>query len=76
MRFVKRLNSIYLFLVASFVSYSSVIMTYFGVNFYLTGMHSYATGDTPNMPKFIYFIIAGAVILIVAAYRGREVKTI
>jgi len=76
MRFVKRLNSIYLFLVVSFVSYSSVIMTYFGVNFYLTGMHSYATGDTPNMPKFIYFIIAGAVILIVAAYRGREVKTI
>ncbi|MFC2587092.1 MAG: cytochrome c biogenesis protein CcsA [Campylobacter sp.] len=76
MRFVKRLNSIYLFLVASFVSYSSVIMTYFGVNFYLTGMHSYATGDTPNMPKFIYFIIAGAVILIAAAYRGREVKTI
>ena len=26
-------------------AYASIMMTYFGVNFYLTGLHSYASGD-------------------------------
>ncbi|MGP1580312.1 MAG: cytochrome c biogenesis protein CcsA [Wolinella sp.] len=76
MRFVKSLNSVYLFLVASAIAYSSIIMTYFGVNFYLTGMHSYAAGEMPSVPNFIYFIIVGVIALIALAYRGREVKAI
>jgi len=42
LRFVPKLNSVYVFSVASLMGFSTIIMTYFGVNFYLTGMHSYA----------------------------------
>ncbi len=76
MRFVKSLNSVYLFLVASAIAYSSIIMTYFGVNFYLTGMHSYAAGEAPSVPSFVYFMVGSVVVLIALAYRGREVKAI
>ena len=38
-------------------------MTYFGVNFYLTGMHSYATGDKIITPAFVYYAI-GVVLLL------------
>ena len=34
------------------------MMTYFGVNFYLTGLHSYASGDKVITPNFVYYSIA------------------
>jgi len=66
MRFVPQLKSIFAFSVASTVSYSSIIMTYFGVNYYLSGLHSYASGDPIPVPVWIYYVIAviGAVILV------------
>ena len=27
------------------LAFASIVMTYFGVNFYLVGLHSYASGD-------------------------------
>jgi nrfi protein len=51
-------------------------MTYFGVNFYLTGMHSYAAGDAPQIPAPFYCIIAAVFLIIALAFRGRDVKTI
>jgi hypothetical protein len=32
-------------------------MTYFGVNFYLVGLHSYASGDKVITPNFVYYSI-------------------
>jgi ABC-type transport system involved in cytochrome c biogenesis permease subunit len=32
-------------------------MTYFGVNYYLSGMHSYAKGDPVPIPVFVYYTI-------------------
>jgi hypothetical protein len=32
-------------------------MTYFGVNYYLSGMHSYASGDPVPVPSFVYIIV-------------------
>ena len=32
-------------------------MTYFGVNFYLAGMHSYAAGDPLPVPDFVWISI-------------------
>ena len=58
MRFIPKLNSIYAFNVAAVLAYSSVIMTYFGVNYYLSGMHSYAAGDPVPIPTWVYFAIA------------------
>jgi len=64
MRFIKKLNSIYAFNVAAVLAYFSVIMTYFGVNYYLSGMHSYAAGDPVPIPVWAYFAVAGVFALI------------
>jgi cytochrome c-type biogenesis protein CcsB len=68
MRFAPKLNTPYAFALASVVSYSSVIMTYFGVNYYLAGMHSYAGGDPVPIPTWIYYVIATIIIIAVFAY--------
>jgi len=53
-RFWPKFNSQYYFAVFSMFGYLSVLMTYFGVNFYLTGMHSYAAGEAVPIPKPLY----------------------
>ncbi|MCD4737573.1 MAG: cytochrome c biogenesis protein CcsA, partial [Bacteroidales bacterium] len=49
---------------AALVSFGTVLMTYFGVNYYLSGLHSYAKGDPVPVPSFVYY--TAAVIAIVA----------
>ena len=71
-RFVPALNSVYTFCVASLLSYSSVIMTYFGVNYYLSGMHSYAAGDPVPIPGWVSYVVAVIAALIVASYFGKD----
>ena len=71
MRFIPRLNSIYAFNVAALLAYFSVIMTYFGVNYYLSGMHSYAAGDPVPIPTWVYFAVASVFVLIAAAWKYR-----
>ena len=68
MRFIPDLNNRFAFNIASVVSYFSILMTYFGVNFYLSGLHSYAKGDPVPVPDFIYYMIAVIVLVGVAAY--------
>jgi len=53
---------------ASFIAYSSVLMTYFGVNYFLGGIHSYASGSSFKLPWFTYLIIAMFIGLAVLAY--------
>ena len=48
----------YNFSLFTVVGFSSVIMTYFGVNYYLSGLHSYAAGDPVPVPSFVYYTIA------------------
>ncbi len=72
LRFIKALYSEFNFAVIALLSYSSVIMTYFGVNYYLAGLHSYAKGDPVPIPTFVpitYLIIA---IVIALAYKNRK----
>ncbi len=71
MRFVPKIYSIYTFNVASVLAYFSVIMTYFGVNYYLSGMHSYAAGDPVPIPAWVYPAITSLFILIAIAYKYR-----
>ena len=48
--------------------FGSVIMTFVGVNYYLSkGLHSYAAGDTPAFPSWIWGMIAALFILSVTA---------
>ena len=52
----------------SIVAFSSILMTYFGVNFYLTGMHSYATGDKIITPTFVYYAVGIVLLLGLVSY--------
>jgi cytochrome c-type biogenesis protein CcsB len=41
----------------SAISFGGVLMTYFGVNYYLSGLHSYASGDSVPVPNFVYYML-------------------
>jgi cytochrome c-type biogenesis protein CcsB len=62
------LRGIFAFNLASFISYASVLMTYFGVNYFLGGIHSYASGSSFKLPWFSYLIVLAIVALSVFAY--------
>lgn len=72
MRFIPKLNNQYAFAVASSFAYWSIIMTYFGVNFYLTGMHSYASGDPVPVPSFIWISLIVMVLIAILGYKGKR----
>jgi len=67
-RLVPGLRGKWLFNVLAIFAYASIMMTYFGVNFYLTGLHSYASGDVPVTPVFVYYLIAFFVLLSLVAF--------
>ena len=60
------------FNLAAFFSYSSVMMTYFGVNYFLGGMHSYASGSSFKIPLWTYLIVVALVALSLLAYRKQQ----
>jgi cytochrome c-type biogenesis protein CcsB len=47
---------------------STVLMTFFGVNYYLSGMHSYGAGDPPPIPAGLYVAIVVIFGLIAGAW--------
>jgi len=57
MRLVPGLRGRITFNFASVFAYLSIMMTFFGVNFYLSGLHSYASGDQVVTPKEAYYYI-------------------
>jgi len=68
----------YIFNILSVYAFSSVLMTYFGVNYYLSGLHSYAGGDPVPIPAFVYISIALLVVLSLYSYSryNRMVKAL
>ncbi len=63
MRLIPGLKGKWMFNLMSIVAFASIMMTYFGVNFYLTGLHSYASGDKVITPSFVYYSILFVFIL-------------
>ncbi len=63
MRLIPGLRGKWLFNLMSIIAYSSILMTYFGVNFYLVGLHSYASGDKIITPNFVYYSIVFVIAL-------------
>jgi ABC-type transport system involved in cytochrome c biogenesis permease subunit len=53
---------------AALVGFSSVLMTYFGVNYYLSGLHSYAQGEPAPIPAGVYVAVVVVFVLIIWAY--------
>jgi len=57
MRFVPALRGKWIFNFFSVLAFASILMTYFGVNFYLTGLHSYASGEVRTPIYFLYMAL-------------------
>ena len=74
LRFVKSLNTPFVLATAALLGFSSILMTYLGVNFYLSGMHSYATGDPVPIPTWAYVTFSIVVITILLAIRNKDLK--
>jgi len=54
--------------VANVFAFYTILMTSFGINYYLTGLHSYATGDPVPIPKFVYVVTVIVLLISVLAY--------
>jgi cytochrome c-type biogenesis protein CcsB len=67
-RMIPGLKDIYSFNILSLFAFSSVLMTYFGVNYYLSGLHSYAAGDPIPVPSFVYIAIITLFAISLLAY--------
>ena len=58
MRLIPKLRGLFAYNVATIFGLASVIMTYYGVNYYLSGLHSYATGDPVPIPNWVYIVVS------------------
>ncbi|AZQ44387.1 cytochrome c biogenesis protein CcsA [Nonlabens ponticola] len=73
LRLVPGLKGRWTFNLWSILAFYSVLMTYFGVNFYLSGLHSYASGD--QIFSYNAIVISLVVIGVIAGFaRWREKK--
>ena len=68
LRLIPGLKSKYTLNMISIFAFYSIIMTSFGVNYYLSGLHSYASGDPLPIPSFIYYITGFLVLVSIIAY--------
>jgi len=68
MRLIPGLRGPWIFNLMSVVAFASILMTYFGVNFYLVGLHSYASGDKIITPNFVYYSIIFVALLGTVSY--------
>ena len=67
-RMIPGMKDIFTFNLISLFAFSSVLMTYFGVNYYLSGLHSYAGGDPVPVPVFVYVTVIVLTALSFIAY--------
>jgi len=63
-RFIPALRSAWLTASLATAAIGSVVMTYFGVNYFLSGLHSYAGGDAAQVPNWVYIFVVSVLALI------------
>ena len=68
MRLIPSLKGVFNYTVASVIGLASVLMTYFGVNYYLSGLHSYGKGVVDGVNPAVPVSFALLVGLIIWAY--------
>lgn len=75
MHLVKKWNSLWLFNLLSVFAFASVLMTFLGVNYFLSGMHSY--GQTDGISSiFLYIGIGFAAIAVLGIFAFKKNKII
>lgn len=72
MRLVPGLRGKFVFNVAALWAAAAPIMTYFGVNYYLDGLHTYAAGDSIPIPAWVPGTVVFFTIATVLAYVLRK----
>jgi cytochrome c-type biogenesis protein CcsB len=72
-RFVPSLRGLFSFNFMSVLAFASILMTYFGVNFHLTGMHSYASGEKQNVIIYLYIFVTFIVFSLLVYLRYRKI---
>ena len=68
MRLIPGLKSKYTFNLLSVFAFASILMTYLGVNHLLSGLHSYAAGESAAVPNQIWGWLGVSVILSILAF--------
>lgn len=67
-RMVPKMKSAFVFNAGSILAFGSVLMTFVGVNYYLSkGLHSYAADDNKVFPVWAWIMILAVLLLIVVA---------
>lgn len=74
MRFLPRGCSDYAFAVVSVFAVLSVMMTYWGVNYFLSGLHSYGGGEMPAGAWVVLLVFGGAGVLAILAGGGEDAR--
>lgn len=72
-RFVPSLRGLFSFNFMSVLAFASILMTYFGVNFHLSGMHSYASGERQNVTIYIYVFVFFMIFASLVYFKYRKV---
>ncbi len=72
MRLIPKINGLFAYNLATIFGLASVIMTYYGVNYYLSGLHSYATGDPVPIPGWVYAMVIAVLLVSSLAYRKKR----
>ncbi len=73
LRMIKCRYYLWIFNVLSVFAFATVLMTFFGVNYFLSGMHSYGSNSDVNA-VFIYLYIAGGMLILLGAVSYRSYK--
>ena len=68
MRLIPKLQGLFAYNFASLFGWASVIMTYYGVNYYLSGLHSYAAGDPAPLPSWVGITVISFLMISALAY--------
>ncbi|WP_110483056.1 cytochrome c biogenesis protein [Candidatus Karelsulcia muelleri] len=77
MRLIPFFKGKYIFNIFSFLSIISIIITYFGVNYYFAGLHSYAKGENLNFfftERCYKLLILILILIIIFFYKKKKSK--
>ncbi len=71
-RFVPLFRGLWTYNFMSVLAFASILMTYFGVNFHLSGLHSYASGEKQDITYYFYILAIVFVIAFFALLKYRK----
>lgn len=70
---IRRLNKPYFMALFSILALLTVLMTFFGVNYFFSGMHSYGSDSAPDALGLVYWIYGALVLLsTIPLFRGNH----